>query len=307
VAVIYGLDPSARLAAFVSGKTDIIIVPDQVQFDTVRGALPDVQFHVAHGPYNYGMYFKLDQPPFNDVRVRRAMHLAVDRKAMIDTITFGKGVINSSPIPAAKKGWAIPEEELLKLPGWRQPKTADIAEAKRLLAEAGYTNGFKTALTMNSGIITASAVSEMLAGQMKAIGVEMTVKALEPGVWVKSQRDGDYEILMQGIGSMLPDRNLHNYLHSKGGLNTAPVRDATVDRLIEAQSQELNEASRKKQLLDLQKRVLDQVYHAPTIDLAFFPAWQPYVKHYVFNHGAQPYLVEPHSVWLDQKAVPPGR
>lgn len=307
VVIIYGLDASARLAAFVSRNNDIINVGDEVQFNTVQSAVPDAQSQIAPGNYNYGMYFKLDQPPFNDPRVRRAMHLAVDRQAMIETLTFGKGVINPPGIAGAKKGWALSEDALAKLPGYRQPKQADIAEAKRLLAEAGYPNGFKTALTKNNGIITVVPVSEMLAGQMKTIGVEMTVRGQEPAVWLKSHQEGSFEVLMLNSGNMLPDRNLHSYFHSKGNLNTAPVRDSTIDRLIEAQSQELDVEKRKKIIQDFQKQMLDQLYHVPAIDLGFFAAWHPYVKHYVFNHGAQPYLVEPHSIWLDQKSAPSGR
>ena len=207
----------------------------------------------------------------------------------------------------SKTGWAIPEADLSKLPGWRQPKTADIAEAKKLLADAGYPNGFKTSLTKNNDIITVGPVSEMLAGQMKTIGIDMSVDGQEPAVWAKKQEEGDFQVLMQNPGNMLPDRNLYSYFHSKGPLNKAPVRDATIDLLVEEQSRELNVEKRKAIILDFQKHLLETYYHVPTIDLGFFVAWQPYIKHYVFNHGAQPYLVEPHSLWMEQKGIPAGR
>lgn len=307
IVVIYGLDLSSRLASFITRQTDIINIPDQVQFETARASLPDVQYKVVPGNYGYGIGFKLDQAPFNDIRVRRAMHLAIDRKAMIETLSFGHGVINPPAIPAAKVGWAIPEQDLLKLPGFRQPKDAEIAEAKRLLAEAGFPNGFKTTITMNRGLASTPTITEMLAGQMRTIGVDMVIKATEPAVFEKARLEGDYETLMLGSSSMLLDRDLYNYFHSKGGLNSMPIRDARIDELIEAQSRELDVEKRKKLIFDLQHRMLEQNYHAPTIDLGFFAAWQPYVRHFVFNSGAQHYLVEPHTVWLDQQNVPPGR
>ena len=64
---------------------------------------------------------------------------------------------------------------------------------------------------------------------------------------------------------------------------------------------------RKQLLLDLQRRMLDQMYYVPTVDAGSFAAWQPYVHNYVFNFGAQPYLVDPRSVWLDVKSLPAGR
>ncbi len=307
VVIAYGLDQAGRLAAFATRNNDLLTVGDQAQFETVKAAVPDVLSQVFPGNYNYGMYFNLREGPFSDIRVRKAMHLATDRTAMIDTLSFGQGLINPPAVAGAKKGWALSEDELKQLPGFRQPKDQDIAEAKRLLAEAGYPNGFKTSLTKNNGIITVGPVSEMLAGQMKAIGIDMTVKGEEPAVWAKSVSDGTYEVLMLNIGGMLPDRTMYTYLHSKGGLNSAPVKDPQLDKLIEAQSQELNVENRKQILRDLQTYLLGQYYHIPTIDLGFYIAWQPYVKHYVGNPGAQPYLVEPHSVWLDQKMLPPGR
>ncbi len=307
IVVIYGLDLSSRLASFITRQTDIINIPDQVQFETARGALPDVQFKAVPGNYGYGIGFKMDQAPFNDIRVRRAMHLAIDRKAMLDTLSFGYGVMNPPAMPAAKTGWAILEQDLLKLPGFRQPKDADIAEAKRLLAEAGFPNGFKTTITMNQGLASTPTITEMLAGQMKTIGVDMTIKGTEPAVFEKIRLEGTYETMMLGSSSMLPDRDLYSYFHSKGGLNTMPIRDARIDELIEAQSRELDVEKRKKLLLDFQYRMLEQVYFAPSIDLGFFAAWQPYVKHYVFNSGAQHYLVEPHTVWMDLQNLPPGR
>lgn len=307
IIVIYGLDVSSRLASFITRQTDIINLPDQVQFDTARGSLPDVQSKVVPGNYGYGIGFKLDQAPFNDIRVRRAMHLAIDRKAMIDTLSFGHGVINPPAVPGAKTGWAIPERDLLKLPGFRQPKDADIAEAKRLLAEAGHPNGFKTTITMNQGLASTPTITEMLAGQMRTIGIDMTIKGTEPAVFEKARLEGTYETMMLGSSSMLPDRDLYNYFHSRGGLNSMPIRDNRIDELIETQSREMDVEKRKKLLVEFQHRMLEQNYHAPTIDLGFFAAWQPYVRHYVFNSGAQHYLVEPHTIWLDQNNVPPGR
>ncbi len=307
VVVIYGLDVAARLAAFVTRSTDIINIADAAQFESVRAALPEVQSRTVLGNYGYGIYFNYNKEPFSDLRVRRAMHLGIDRRAMFDTLTFGQGVINPPGMAGAKKGWVLTPEELSQMPGWRQPKEAEIAEAKRLLAEAGYPNGFKTTIAINRGLASTPQISEMLAGQMKAIGIDMTVLGQEPAVWTKNQVDGTYDTLLLGAGSMLPDSNLYNYFHSKGGLNTGGLKDPTVDRLIEAESQELDVSKRKELLRELQRRLADQAYHPPTVDLGFTAAWQPYVKHYVYNTGAQHYLVEPQSVWLDLKNVPPGR
>src|SRR5207249_9070305 len=75
---------------------------------------------------------------FNDVRVRRAMSLAIDRQGILDAVAEGFGAPNP-PVPAALKEWSIPMAQLGEGARWYR---YDPAEAKRLLAQAGYPNGF---------------------------------------------------------------------------------------------------------------------------------------------------------------------
>ncbi len=82
------------------------------------------------------------QEPFNDVRVRQAMSMAIDRQGMIDSIFEGVGVFNP-PVPAALKEWSMPMDQLGD--GAKYYKY-DPAEAKRLLAAAGYPNGFPASM-----------------------------------------------------------------------------------------------------------------------------------------------------------------
>lgn len=88
-----------------------------------------------------------EQPPFDNPLVRRAVHLAVDRQAIIDAFTpVWEPAFVSRWLPHASP-FSTPMEEILQLPGYRSDKTADIEEARRLLAEAGYPDGFETTFT----------------------------------------------------------------------------------------------------------------------------------------------------------------
>jgi ABC-type transport system substrate-binding protein len=85
---------------------------------------------------------RTDKPPFNDVRVRQAISLAMDRKGMIDAVLEGQGAING-PVPAALSEWALPIGELGEGAKYYRH---DPTEAKRLLAAAGHPNGFSAGL-----------------------------------------------------------------------------------------------------------------------------------------------------------------
>src|SRR5438046_8798978 len=86
---------------------------------------------------------RTDEPPFNGVGVRRAMSLAIERKAWNDALLFGEGCVDAGPVPCALKEWKLDTAKL-------EPARAkylvgyDPAEARRLLAEAGFTRGFTT-------------------------------------------------------------------------------------------------------------------------------------------------------------------
>src|SRR5207249_9405083 len=89
------------------------------------------------------LYMRTDQPPCNDVRVRRAISHAIDRQGLIEAV-WGRG----EPTPAVARGlveWSLPVDQLGAGAKYYQ---YDPKEARRLLAEAGYPKGFKTQLTV---------------------------------------------------------------------------------------------------------------------------------------------------------------
>lgn len=87
-------------------------------------------------------WMPVGKAPWNDIRVRRAVELAIDRPNIIKVAAEGVGEIGGYISPTGI--WSLPKDEILSRPGYRQPKDADIAEAKRLMAEAGYAQGIRT-------------------------------------------------------------------------------------------------------------------------------------------------------------------
>src|SRR5262249_49530201 len=141
-----------------------------------------------------GITMRNDQAPFNDVRVRRAISHAIDRQGIIDAI-----YLRGEPTPAIGRGltqWTLPVDQLRAGSQYYQYKPE---EARRLLAEAGYSKGFKTRLTVNSGLThdlvdTAQLVQRFL----KDVGIETELKLQEYGAYMATTFQGKYEGMVYG-------------------------------------------------------------------------------------------------------------
>lgn len=307
VRIFYGLDASAVQAGLAARELDVFNFSDERQFEALRRSIPDLQFATNPGPYSFGLFLQMDKPPLNDLRVRRAIHLAIDRHGMLKSLTGGKGIINPPPpIPGKKVGWGMSQEELFKLPGFNPAtREQDLAEARRLLGEAGYASGLKLGLMADAGQRTTALTTEPIAGMLKAVGMDTELQSLESGIFQTRRKDREFDLQNDSrAATMLPDAPLWERFHSTGVLNKYGINDARLDSFIDAQSRELDVAKRKAILRHIQDHIMQNVYFVPTIDLAFFEVWQSYVKGYVFNIGAQPHLLDAGQMWLDQATMP---
>jgi len=259
--------------------------------------------------YGDSLLMKLATPPFEDIRVRRAIHLAVDRQALVKAVAFDIGIINPPGMPGVKTGWAIPQEELLKLPGYRQPKEPDVAEAKRLLSEAGYPSGFKTSTLVNVGRSFTPRIAEGMAGQLRQIGVDMEIRVQPTAEWRKTTQDGQFETYMDFVADAVPANYQFTYLHSKGALNNMPINDARLDELIDKQATSLDAGEQKRAALDMQRLLIEKLYVIPTIEVGAFQVWQPWVRNYIYNIGTSEIVDQENaaSMWLDVEKMPADR
>jgi peptide/nickel transport system substrate-binding protein len=125
-----GDDPAARIAALASKQVDGLSEVDFSQLDTVK-ALPDIVLYAATTAQTAVVRGKYDQKPFNDVRVRQALKLAIDQQKVIDIVFRGQASVGEHHHVAPV------HPEYAQLPMVKQ----DVAKSKQLLAEAGYPTG----------------------------------------------------------------------------------------------------------------------------------------------------------------------
>ena len=302
-------DEAARLAGFTAGQNDVLHLTDRRQVNAVLPLVKGARMWQFAREITADLYLKLDRPPFNDKRVRQAVQAAIDRRALLKTLHGGDGLMNPPGINAVAKGWALPQSELDKLPGWRQPKEQDIQEAKQLLAQAGYPNGgLSFTLTHDQTLDYVGSDATVLAEQLRQIGVTMNIQPLEGPVHTKNLVSGSYQADLDASGTSSPQNNLWQVrFHSGGFNNSIPVKDPEADRLLDAQLQEFDQEKRKALCLDFERLLAKEVYIIPLTADPGYLVLQPYVHGWIDTLALNVNDGDWARTWFDQKGAPKGR
>ena len=199
-------DPSSRVAAFRTGHAHKEAVFPAFGADddiAIRQQMGDQLFVSESVGFGVGgIHINLRNAPFDDARVRKALQLAVDREAMIELIHPSGGEVQCY-YPCIFD-WIYSVEDYMQLPGFRFDKHAeDVEEAKRLLAEAGYTDGFEATITFRK-VGSYPDFSAIVTQHWKEIGVDLTLRPMESAAGFAAYQQGDFEINWQGTGLELP-------------------------------------------------------------------------------------------------------
>ncbi len=303
---IIGLDQATQLAAFMTQRLDVHTAADHDEMQQgVQGNASAVAIPF-HENFNGVLRFRIDRPPLSDVRVRQAIHLAMDRQDLLKIVTAGKGVVPPFILPHqdGRGVWSMPESMYINTPGFRQPKTADVAEAKKLMADAGYPNGFKLSVKLQKGsIFTEKAAPPLWEQLRRSLGIEVEAQFLEPAVVTKDDADGNYQAMYSGsFGSWGDPAPAFNFYYSKSAQNSTKVNDPELDRLIELQARTLDTKKRLDAIYDVQRYFAKTFYGVPVIDHEAYLLVQPWIHGIGYPHKAIPELegLGILNIWVDQ-------
>jgi peptide/nickel transport system substrate-binding protein len=281
-------DPAARLAAFVTGQIDagpefpgmMIRRQDWKIIKEKRPKLRYVEF-----PSNVMVHagMRTDKAPFGDVRVRRALSMAIDRKAILQATQEGVGVMNP-PIPAALVALAIPYDQMGDGLKW---DTYNPQEAKRLLAEAGQASGFSTTLeyaTYGSQELIDSV--QMAVKFWKDIGVEVKVVEKPYAAYFATSYQGKQDGLMMGpqFPALDPWNFMAQYLPDEPK-NQSHVKDPVLADMILNTRRITDDKKRQQQIYAIQKHIANQAYYVRFPSGVYIAALDPALENFAPNLG----------------------
>ena len=292
-----------KFAALQAGRLDAAFPGDATK--TIAEQLvkvePRIKLTITGQNVNDNLLLNVSKPPFNDIRVRRAISMAIDRRAAVQAVHQGGAVVGASMAPKPYGVWGLLDKDLARLPGYGKPAD-EKAQAKKLLAEAGFGPQNPLRLEMATRAIPIYIdLASFVINELKQIGVEATLKQIETAQWHPLATRKEYQAApnLTGIGPDDPDANFYENYACGSPRNYTGYCDEQVMKLIDQQSQELDVKKRLELVAQIQKK-LEEDAARPMIDwrLEYYLQWD-YVKNLI-PHQSIYNWARMQEVWLDK-------
>jgi peptide/nickel transport system substrate-binding protein len=292
-----------RLAALQTGRVDAFVPLEMTKTmaDSVKQAAPSLVIQEVGQNGSDNVVINHKRPPFDNPAIRRAFSLAMDRHAFVQGVRHGGAVIGASMMPKPFGIWGLPDPEFKTLPGYRG-SAVDKAEAKRLLAAAGYGPGKPLKVELVTRTISIYLdVGSFVADQLRQVNVEASLKQMDTAAWFPALARRDYQIGANLTAGGFDDPDAYFFENYKCGAsrNYPDYCNEGTDRLIDQQSQELDRAKRLKIVSEIQRKIEADVAR-PMLSWRkeYFAHW-PYVKNLVAHNSLYNYD-RMQDVWLDK-------
>jgi ABC-type transport system substrate-binding protein len=290
-------DSSARLNAYLAKEIHMMNLPTPDQVASIKKVRKDSQVIQKEAMNVAYLALNTQKKPFDNVKVRQAINLAIDKKALISGVYSGMGREAVNPLPPTVWGY----NDAIK------PYPFDVAKAKQLLAEAGFAKGFDTELYympvsrpyMPDGKTVATAIQ----ANLKQVGINAKLVTFEWAIYLEKTKNGEHPMALLGWtgDNGDPDNFLHVLLSGTNAVapanNIAFYNNKEVTALLESARREVNQSKRA----ELYKKAQVQIHaDAPWVPLAHsmdLMPMDPAVQGFVLNPtGTRRF----DSVWLNR-------
>ncbi|ODP33808.1 ABC transporter substrate-binding protein [Pandoraea sp. ISTKB] len=252
-------EDSARVVELQTGNAD---VAGNLSPESAAAVKDNPKVELLRTPGSFQVFFEMNvtKPPFNDVRMRRAVNLAIDRQAIVDKLLLGYGKVPTSPFAPGVQGRRT-----------FKPFAYDPQTAKQLIREV-YPNGYPGVVVIwtTAGRYTKDReVSEVVQSYLNAVGLKTEFKVWEwasyqktlyraqPGTGTGHGTD-DANLWLLGTGITSADIRLRRKLKTGDPSNLTGYSNAQVDRLLDLAASEMNQDKRMRYYGDIQRIVWDE-------------------------------------------------
>ena len=272
-------DEATRTTALRTGKIDLLEAVRWQDVDSLKKSAPDLKWNRWLATSGTFLAMRTDTKPFDDIRVRRALNMAVNKEEIIKAYYNGNAELYAYPQHPTYGTYFKPLDQ--------QPDSVkelfkfDPVKAKKLLAEAGYPNGFTFKTQVCSCSPDHADLLPLVAGYLEQVGVKMEIQPMEYAAFLSAmttrQNTAGY---MMNNGHTNPTRSLHKSFVYGQVWNPSQWNDPAFTAKMDAVYLEKDESKRIKMIDEMTTEIVDK---APYIWLPtpyVFTAWWPWLKGY---------------------------
>src|SRR6201996_7621395 len=296
---------STAILGFVSGKFDMTF-PTEVSIPLlkdVKSQAPNAVCVVEPNNVSTNIIINSSAPPFDNLDIRRALALALDRKAFISIMFEGQGDIGGTMEPAPQGLWAMPKEILETIPGYGPDVNANREQARQLMQKAGYGPDKHLAVkvsTRNIAVYRDPAV--ILIDQIKNIYIDAELDVVDTAQWFPKIARKDYSLGLNLTGNAVddPDQSFYENYSCGSERNYTNYCNKDIEKLFDQQSVETDVTKRKQLVWEIDKKLQEDVARPIIFHARTGTGWQPYVNGVtvMVNSSYDGYRYE--NVWLDK-------
>ena len=289
-------------SAILSGRVDYVRITDPVTWGKAKNT-PGMSVARFNQSVIQGTWANSKKKPFDDPRVRRAMHLAFDRHTLVDVVKDVTPMrVGGFIYPFSE--FATPTDELFKRVGYQQDPGPAIKEAKALLAAAGHPNGIQgldfLVRDVPSFKLWAQAIQAML---QESLNIQTNLRTVVESVWFDDTASGHFDLAIGAIVSTLldPSDYFNAWYHTGGPQNYGFWNNEKFNALVAQIDREVDPAKRKA-LVHQTEEIMEQ--DPPLLPVAWeqiCDVWYSYVKgHNPANYFGIYDVVREDTFWLDK-------
>lgn len=294
-------DESTYMTALRTGRLDILEVVLWTAVEEMKKSAPQLQWNRYLGINAPVLSLRVDTKPFDDIRVRRALNMAIDREQIMKSYYGGNAELLAYPMHPAYGPY---HESVAGMPdSVKALFRHDPEQAKKLLAEAGYAKGFTFKVQTHSGNLENDLLS-VIAAQLAKVGVKMEIQVMEYPAYLSAMTTktnaAGYFITLAATN---PTTALRKTFVTGQTWNPSQYSDPAFDRQVDAMLAEPDEARRQQMLRAMNREILDKAPHIWLPTPYRYTAWWPWVKNYNGELRAGAERPGPiHSrIWIDQE------
>ena len=295
---------ATAVLAFVAGNVDMTFPTEMTAalIKDIKSQDATAVCEIAPINVNTNLIINRENPPFNNLELRKAMALALDRKSFIDIIFQGQGDQGGTLLPPPEGVWGMPPDMLKTISGYGDVNK-DRQQARAIMTKLGYSADKPLKIKVSTrNIATYRDPAVVLIDQLKSIYIDAELEPVESSTWFAKVARNDYSVGLNLTGNGIddPDQAFYENYACGSERNYTHYCNKELEALFDNQSVETDVEKRKKMVWEIDKKLQEDVARPILMHARSGMCWKPYVKNMtIMNNSAyNGYRYE--DIWLDK-------